>query len=228
MWLTALVLGFAGSMHCLGMCSPLVMAVTSLQPRAMVNRIIYNAGRVITYGIMGAIVASAGMFLPLHKYQNLVSLVLGMMLLLIGFGVIKNLRIGGLSQAAHQVTMKLKALFAHQLSRKSPVAMLMMGGLNGLLPCGLTLMALTWCLSLRGPLDGFNFMVMFGLGTLPVMLGFTGILPLLMKKLQWRLQRVTTAMLILSGCVLILRVFMNHAPHVTSTQAGLVDYILCR
>lgn len=228
MWLTAMVLGFAGSMHCMGMCSPLVMAVTSLKAGATINRLIYNAGRILTYAVMGAIVASAGMFLPFHRFQNIISVILGITLLAIAFGGIKNLKIPGLSAAVQHLSTRLKALFARQLSRKSRMAMFMMGGLNGLLPCGLTLMALTWCLSLRGPADGFTFMVLFGAGTLPVMLGFTGFLPVLINKLQWRLQHVTTAMLIMSGCVLILRALIVHAPHATTDQAGLIDIILCR
>jgi sulfite exporter TauE/SafE len=46
-----------------------------------------------------------------------------------------------------------------------------MGMLNGFLPCGMTLIALSYCLILAGPIDGFNFMLLFGVGTLPVMLG---------------------------------------------------------
>lgn len=228
MWLTALMLGFAGSMHCMGMCSPLVMAVTSLKTGAVTNRLVYNTGRIITYGTMGAIVASVGMFLPFHKFQNAISVMLGVILLAIGFGGIRKLSIPGLSAAVQHVTSKLKTLFARQLSQKSRLAMLMMGGLNGLLPCGLTLMALTWCLSLRGPVDGLTFMTLFGAGTLPVMLGFTGFLPLLIKKLKWRLRYVSTGMLILSGCVLIFRALLTQAPHAASTQSGLIDVILCR
>lgn len=228
MWLSALVLGFAGSMHCMGMCSPLVMAVTSLKAGALMNRLIYNAGRLLSYAMMGAMVAGVGMFLPFHKFQNIISVVLGVTLLAIAFGGIKNLKIPGLSAAVQHLTLKLKGLFARQLSQKSRLAMFMMGGLNGLLPCGLTLMALTWCLSLRGPVDGFNFMMLFGAGTLPVMLGFTGFLPVLIKKFQWRLQHITTGMLILSGCVLILRALISHAPHAISNQASLIDIVLCR
>ena len=102
----------------------------------------------------------------------------------------------------------------------------MLGVLNGILPCGLTLVALTWCLTLRGPGDGFNFMFLFGAGTLPVMLGVTGVFPVLVKKINWSIHRLTTAMLILSGCLLIARVFLVHIPHAPS--GGIVDIIMCK
>lgn len=215
-------------MHCVGMCSPLAMAVTSLKPAAILNRLIYNAGRILTYAIMGAIVASVGLLLPFQKFQNLISIALGATLLILGFAGIESLRIPGISAIVQRLTFRLKTLFARYVSQKSRAAMFILGGLNGMLPCGLTFIALTWCLSFRGPVDGFNFMLLFGAGTLPVMLGFTGFLPVLVKKLKWSLQTVTTGMLILSGCVLILRVLIIHIPHTVAARADIVDIILCR
>ena len=228
MWLTALTIGFAGSLHCLGMCSPLVMAVTSMNPSALFNRMLYNAGRIATYALMGAAVAGVGMTLPLHKFQNIISIALGVTLLLIGSGGLKRLTIPGISWLMQGITQRLKNLFANYLRKKTRGAVFIMGILNGLLPCGLTFFALSWCLTLKGPLDGLNFMLLFGAGTLPVMLGFAGALPLLAKKFHWSVPRLTTTMLILSGCILIARVFIVHIPHTTAEEGTLLDLILCQ
>jgi len=228
MWFTALVMGFAGSMHCLGMCSPLVMAVTSLKPSAFLNRVLYNAGRIAMYALMGAAVAGAGMILPLHKYQNFLSIALGMALLVIGLGGLQKIKIPLLTTAIQRFTIELKSLFARYLKQKSGGAIVLLGALNGLLPCGLTFVALTWCITLQGPLDGFNFMLLFGAGTLPVMLGLTGGLPWLLKKFNWNFQKLNTSVLILSGCVFITRAFILHLPHSHSTNGGIIDIMLCR
>ncbi len=106
-------------------------------------------------------------------------------------------------------------------------SILLLGALNGLLPCGLTFIALTWCITLRGPLDGFNFMLLFGAGTLPAMLGLTGMIDWIVRKFSWNLQKVTTTLLLLSGAALILRVFVVHLPHASSAHHTLID-ILCR
>ncbi len=225
MELTALVLGFAGSLHCLGMCSPLVMAVTSTKPGTLLNRMIYNAGRILTYACIGAVVSGVGFMLPLHRFQNVLSIALGVVLLIIGLGGLRNLKIPGITALVQRLTLTLKNHFAHQLKQKTRGAILLLGALNGLLPCGLTAIAFTWCLTLRGPLDGFNFMLLFGAGTLPVMLGITGILPTLARKAQWSIHRLTTSMLILSGCVLIARAFLIHLPHEHS--GNFVEIILC-
>ena len=76
MFYTALIIGFMGSLHCVGMCSPLAMAVANLSPRTMISRLLYNSGRILTYSILGATVASVGFALPLTHYQNVMSLVL--------------------------------------------------------------------------------------------------------------------------------------------------------
>lgn len=228
MWVTALLIGFAGSLHCLGMCSPLALAVTGMKPSALLNRLLYNTGRIATYGLLGAVVAGLGHLLPLHKYQNLISISLGATLLFIGFGGVKNISIPGITPAMQRVSILLKRLFGRYLEKKTRAAMLVTGVLNGVLPCGLTLLALTWCLTLKGPLDGLYFMALFGAGTLPIMLGVTAMLPLVLKKLDLNMRKMTTAMIILSGCVMIARVFFFHLPHTATLKEGLVDIILCR
>lgn len=228
MWVTALVIGFAGSLHCIGMCSPLAMAVTSMNASAFRSRLIYNSGRVLTYGLMGAAVAGAGFLLPFDKFQNMISISLGIAMLAVGFGSLKSIRIPGLTQLMQRFITLLKGLFARHLKRKNMGTMALLGALNGLLPCGLTIVALTWCLTLQGPLDGFYFMLIFGAGTLPAMLGLTSAIPMIIKKYHWNLQKITSTMIILSGVVLIARVFIIHLPHTSPGAHSLADIILCR
>jgi len=228
MWLTALILGVAGSLHCVGMCSPLMMAVTSTRPAVMLNRIIYNSGRILVYAIMGAVVASAGFILPFHRFQNLTSIVLGSSLIVMGYVGMSSIHIPGLTAGMRHLNRRLKGLFGRFLKRKSVVAVFVLGALNGFLPCGLTMIALTSCLTLQGPVDGFNFMLVFGAGTLPLMLSFSSIVGVVTKRMEWNLNRVTTSMLILSGSLLIAQVFFTHLPHATSDKAGIVEIILCK
>lgn len=68
MW-TAIVLGLAGSLHCAGMCSPLAMAVTARKP-FVINKVIYNTGRIFTYGLLGVLAAVFGGLFSLTAYQE--------------------------------------------------------------------------------------------------------------------------------------------------------------
>jgi uncharacterized protein len=228
MFWTAIILGFAGSLHCIGMCSPLAMAVTSMSPRVIVSRILYNGGRILTYGLLGAIVASIGLGFPLTRYQNLLSMLLGIALLVIGFAGISSLRIPFITKLLGDVSLFVKKLFSRTLQSRGHTSTFILGSLNGMLPCGLSFLALTYCLTLAGPSDGFTFMAAFGVGTLPVMLGFTTIFQWIAKSLKFKIQRLTTGMLILSGLLLIGRVFFIHLPQARSVQEGVVDIVLCR
>ena len=224
---TALIMGFAGSLHCVGMCSPLAMAVSNLTARAFLNRLIYNTGRLLTYGILGASVGSLTLVVPLSKFQNMISIILGIILLFVGAGLL-NVRIPGLSAITTKLTVFLKKMFAKFLAQKTYASVFILGAFNGILPCGLVWIALAYSLTLQSPLEGFSFMILFGAGTLPVMLGLTGLIPGMIKRFNFNLQRFTSVMLISSGILLVIRVFIVHLPHLTSANPGFVDVVLCR
>jgi sulfite exporter TauE/SafE len=110
--------------------------------------------------------------------------------------------------------------------RKSKLSVALLGAINGLLPCGLTSIALASCLTLDRVVDGFSFMLLFGAGTLPAMLGLTRIVAWFARKHLLSTQALMTVLLILSGCVLIIRVLvMTHPP--SGTGSGFAE-ILCK
>ena len=228
MWYTALLIGITGSLHCAGMCSPLLMAVTNLTRSVVLSRLLYNGGRILTYAILGSLFSGAGSLLPISPYQNLLSLLFGVVIIIVAFFRIGHSNIPFLFVAVNRLTTYLKEKFAVLLSRKTPPAVFLMGMLNGFLPCGMTLIALSYCLLLAGPIDGFNFMLLFGLGTLPVMLGFAPMLSLVIRKLNFSLQKATTVMMVCSGVILVARVFIQASVEAGYKSAGIVDVILCR
>ncbi len=226
MWLAALTLGFAGSLHCAGMCSPLIMTVANITPEAMFNRVVYNVGRILTYGVMGMLVSSIGAVLPISKYQNIFSIVLGMCLLVLGIMGTSGIRIPFLNKAVSRFSNFIKAKFGTLIRKKNYYSMLLMGALNGLLPCGLTYIALALCVGTNNPQEGFVYMFVFGLGTLPVMLGLVSFLPLLTKRLPVPI--LSRGLLILSGLLLVLRVFLFHSAEGHEAHQSLVEIVICR
>ncbi len=225
---TALLIGLAGSLHCIGMCSPLIMAATAMKPSVIMSKLVYNVGRIFTYTLLGMGVAGAGMALPAKNYQNLLSIILGIALLFIAFGGTRRLNIPFLSTLLQSLSLKLKNLFGRFINQKNYGSLFLLGTINGLLPCGLTFLALTYCLTLQQPMEGFVFMLLFGAGTLPVMLGFTSILQFLIKRFHFNMRTLTTSMLVVSGIVLIAQVFIVHMPHAASFEEGMIDIVTCR
>jgi sulfite exporter TauE/SafE len=227
MLVTALVMGFAGSLHCMGMCSPLAMAVTNMNQQIVLNKLLYNVGRILTYGLFGVMVSSLNMLVPLSNFQNLLSLVLGVTLLVIGISGISSVKIPLVSAGLARLSTFLKIQFGKFYKTKGYWSTFILGTINGILPCGLTFIALTYCITLNGPMEGFTFMLLFGAGTLPAMLGLPSFLNLLMIKLNWKLSRITTILLISSGCLLVARVFIIAYTHADSMKDG-IDIVLCR
>ena len=59
---TAFMVGLLGSIHCLGMCAPITWAVPTGDKKWqwMRDRLAYNLGRTVTYGLLGALVGLIG------------------------------------------------------------------------------------------------------------------------------------------------------------------------
>lgn len=227
MWITALLIGFAGSFHCVGMCSPLALTATRGN-KFVLNKLLYNSGRIFTYGLMGAVVSSTGYIFIAPQAQNLLSLLLGVGLLLVGISGMSNFRLPIITSAMMRLSSFLKSGFANHLKSKTRFSIFVLGSLNGLLPCGLTFVALTSCLILAGPLQGFYFMILFGAATLPALLGAATLLNVLTSYFQISARKLSTSLLTFSGLLLIVRVLIVHLPQAPTFQEGLVNIILCR
>src|SRR6185295_9770819 len=102
-------------------------------------------------------------------------------------------------------TFYLKKGFGIISNQNAGYTTFFLGMLNGMLPCGLTYLALSACLILPSATDGFFFMLLFGLGTWPVMIGSVKLLSLLRNSLS--LAKLSKLALIFVGCTLLLRVW---------------------
>lgn len=227
MFLTAFMLGLAGSLHCVGMCSPLVMAVTNLRGPHFVNRLVYNMGRIFSYGLLGLIAATFGSLFQFNGFQQVLSVMLGVFLILAGIIGLTYLKIPFLTNFVLGITGKIKKTFSKFLSKKSISSLALMGMLNGVLPCGLTSIAVAYCVSLATPQEGFLFMLIFGAATLPVMLGLTSIFQIYIKKLNFGFHRITTVTMILLGVLLISRGFLT-IHHSTTPKVATNSITICQ
>jgi len=173
---TGFVIGLAGSLHCIGMCGPIALALApgeSSRMNHLVGRILYNLGRSVTYGLMGLAAGAIGHTVHVGGYQQIVSIMLGVLLLL---AILLPSRFGALLTGTrfHARLSKLIGDAWKRLIRySSPPSLLTIGILNGFLPCGLVYVALAGAVSTASPISGGLYMVAFGLGTLPVMLAIS-------------------------------------------------------
>lgn len=225
MW-TAVIMGLAGSLHCAGMCSPLAMAITSKKP-FLPFKLVYNTGRILTYGLLGALAAGFGSLFMLTSYQSLLSFSIGAVFLLMGIGAISGVRIPYLTEGLNRFTSRLKRMFNFWLQRKGLAPVFFMGMLNGLLPCGLTYLAMTYCFILPKAVDGFFYMLLFGVGTWPVMIGITWLMGLGFKRITVNYQKITTIVFIAIGIWMVARSFTSPETHAHLSGNASKEEVLC-
>jgi sulfite exporter TauE/SafE len=211
---TALLLGLVGSLHCAGMCGPLVLALPATggsRATFILGRVAYNLGRLFTYCLLGAAFGFVGRTLALAGLQRWVSVGAGSAMLI---GLLLSSRFAIGSPLARGVTWVKSGLGA-LLRRRSLPSILALGAMNGLLPCGLVYAACAGAVATGGFLSGAAYMAAFGFGTVPMMLGLGLIGQRLQLILRFKLQRLTPACLGLVAVLLILRGMSLGIPYVS-------------
>ncbi len=201
---TAFVLGLFGSLHCAGMCGPLALAlpVTGCSRMSfLAGRAAYNLGRITAYCSLGVVVGLIGRSFAIAGLQRWASLGAGA-IILISFAASPHL---GFGSPALDTVAWLKAGLAPLLRQRTIPAMFLLGALNGLLPCGLVYVACASAVAFGGFLSAITYMLAFGLGTLPLMLGIGLAGRNLQLALRFRFQRLIPICIITLGLLLLLR-----------------------
>lgn len=187
MFWTAFTMGLVGSLHCVGMCGPIALALpyqNGNRWQAAWNVLLYNLGRISTYTLLGTVIGFLGEGLFLTGLQSYFSIIIGVFLLLATLFSInierQLLSIPALEKLNNWVKITLSTL----LKQKSRSTLLLLGVMNGLLPCGLVYMAIVGAVTMPTVENSAFYMAFFGLGTLPLMLS-TAVAGQFVS-LQWR------------------------------------------
>jgi sulfite exporter TauE/SafE len=207
-WWTAFTIGLFGSMHCVGMCGPIAMALPfhdRSKRHILKNTLLYNSGRISTYAIIGLLPGLLGQGLALAGFQKNISIILGLLFLFAAFfslGANQYLQRIALYRRFYALVQQRLGVLLKTQSRRTFFSI---GLLNGFLPCGLVYMALAGALTQSSMFSGAIYMAVFGLGTLPLMLTIAisrGLISLPMRNL---IRKVTPAFMILFALLLLFR-----------------------
>jgi hypothetical protein len=205
---SAFVIGFAGSLHCLGMCGPIALALPVPAGNRWVKltgRVLYNAGRIFTYAALGLLLGWFGQSLSLVLSQQHLSIAIGTVMLgliLLPLQITQKLNVFA---PVARLTGQLKKQFAVLFGQRSLTSLFLLGVLNGLLPCGTVYIALAGAVATGSGWLGTGYMALFGVGTLPVMLSVS--LSGQWMNVKWRsqLSKVLPAFTLAVAVLLILR-----------------------
>ncbi|MDF2477864.1 MAG: hypothetical protein K0S24_3347 [Sphingobacterium sp.] len=170
----AFYMGLFGSIHCAVMCGPLIFAIEGRQElawRTFLNKILYQFGRILTYGSLGFLLGTIGTIAQIQGWQRILSWITGILLLLIALCQLigkNNRTVIRLQTIAVQPVAGLLSIWLYR-----PGGSFFAGILNGLLPCGMVYMALISAMNADSPQQSFLFMLCFGLGTIPLLFLFS-------------------------------------------------------
>lgn len=223
-FITPLTIGLIGSFHCIGMCGPIVVALP-LKKHNLISKIsgavLYNSGRVITYSILGILFGLLGRGIHMAGFQQWTSILLGVAMIisvLFPFFFREKITIGNLFTGfSARLITRLRKLFTD----RSYFSLLMIGLLNGILPCGLVYVAIAGAISSGTVLNGALFMMLFGIGTIPLLLVATLASDAIGQRVRSKMQRVVPYFVFLLGVLFILRGMSLGIPFISPTTEKL-------
>lgn len=201
-------LGAAGSMHCVGMCGPLSLALPThhLKPAGkFFALLLYQLGRVVTYSALGLLTGLAGRRIYIAGYQQWFSIAAGTGIAFAALLYFLRKRLNGLP-VFYKLYAGVQQLVVKILRSSMTVfSFLFLGMANGLLPCGMVYIAMATTFSFATIGESVGFMAMFGAGTLPAMMAIAYAGQALRADMRRKLGQVVPYFLLAMGVLLILR-----------------------
>ena len=204
----ALLTGLVGSLHCIGMCGPIAVALP-LGNKGWGYRIFggvtYNVGRIISYAILGAVFGLLGKGIEMAGLQKWASILIGLIMVLsVVFPALFKGKIK-IEQVFFGYAGKMIGKFRKLFTISSIPSLFLIGILNGFLPCGLVYVAIAGAINTNSFYDGIIFMILFGLGTLPVMLAIPLLGNMIGQKVRRKFSGVLNVFIVILGLLFILR-----------------------
>lgn len=198
------VIGLLTSLHCVAMCGGINLSQAIPQPAgeggnskltALTPSLLYNLGRVLSYTVIGGIVGAIGSVVSLPgAMKGLVQLMAGIFMVIMGLNML------GLFPWLRKLTPRMPKVFASRIQgRKISKSPLYVGLLNGLMPCGPLQAMQLYALSTGSPVKGALSMLLFSLGTVPLMFGLGAVSSLLSRKFTRRMMTAAAALVVVLG-----------------------------
>ncbi|QIB69676.1 heavy metal transporter [Aminipila butyrica] len=210
------IIGLVTSVHCVAMCGGINLS--QCIPRSQggaggqgaiatfIPAFLYNLGRVISYTVIGFILGFVGLLIGGGTGAGLPTVLQGILKLVAGvFMVIMGINMLGLFPWLRRFTPRMPQVFARKVQEgkirsKSP---LIVGLLNGLMPCGPLQSMQIVALASGNPFAGALSMFLFSLGTVPLMLGLGSIVSALGKKFTSKVMTVGAVLVVLLGLAML-------------------------
>ncbi|MBC8060016.1 MAG: sulfite exporter TauE/SafE family protein [Clostridiaceae bacterium] len=193
------IVGVLTSIHCVGMCGGIMLSQSINKESkskfdSMKPAILYNAGRVVSYTILGGLVGALSSVLPIS-----ISAKAGLQIFAGLFMVVMGLNMSGFSVFRK---LNLKLPWSACSIKNKPKAPFLVGMLNGLMPCGPLQTMQLYALGTGSAYKGALSMLIFSLGTVPLMLTFGALSGLISKGYTKTLLKFSGILVVVLGIIM--------------------------
>lgn len=193
------VIGLLTSVHCIAMCGGINLSQSVLsaekKERLLRSNLLYNAGRVVSYTLIGGIVGAVGGMISLGgRFKGIVAILAALAMLVMALRMLGVFR--GLRRLRFRLPAGLSRRAARLLKGRSGF---LIGLLNGLMPCGPLQSMQLYALSTGSFVGGAVSMLLFSLGTVPLMFGFGALSGRLNRKYTHTMLTVSALLIFVLG-----------------------------
>jgi len=221
---TAFILGLISSFHCIGMCGPIAMMLPvdrQNETKKAIQIITYHLGRLTAYASIGFIFGLLGKGFFLAGMQQKMSIFIGVIMILIVLIPEKAFSKYNFSKPVYKIISNIKSNLGKQFRNKSYKSLFTIGLLNGFLPCGMVYVALFGAIAMQSASLGILYMILFGLGTVPLMTGVVYVNAMLQLPFRNKIQKAIPYVAVIIGILFILRGLGLGIPYISPSNMSL-------
>lgn len=205
---SALFFGLVSSLHCIGMCGPIAMMLPvdkNNSAKKVIQIMIYHMGRLTSYASLGLIFGILGKGFYMAGIQQQLSIVVGLLMITIAIVPERVFMKYNFSKPVYKLISKVKTSLGSQFKRKTPDALFTIGVLNGFLPCGLVYAALFGAIAMSSLTLSISYMLLYGIGTIPMMSFVVLISNIFSISLRTKMQKLIPVVAVFIGILFIIR-----------------------
>jgi len=221
---SAFILGLISSLHCIGMCGPIAMMLPvdhQNETKKATQIIVYHLGRMTAYAAIGLIFGLLGRGFFLAGLQQKMSVFIGLMIILIVLIPEKVFSKYNFSKPVYKIISRIKSGLGNQFKKKTYKSIFTIGLLNGFLPCGMVYVALFGAIAMQSASFGVLYMILFGLGTVPLMTSVVYIHSLIKLPFRNKIQKAIPYVTVIIGILFILRGLGLGIPYISPSNMSL-------
>lgn len=195
---TAFGIGILGSLHCAAMCGPFMLGLGSKNYN-LFSLLVHHLGRWLGYITLAIVFSLLVSPLQVFELQQHVALVSGVLLMLFGLKAYIKPVEHFLNAVTNSISKKMAGTAVGRTGN------IFLGYLNGLLPCGLSFGTAILSVNTGSIANAALYMLLFGVGTLPVLLGISYLPKLGNKAVLTKFNTITPKLILLAGFLLVVR-----------------------